>query len=133
VNRSLYLLDTSAVLTFLEDEDGASRVEELLRKADVIIPFLVLLEMYYVTMRERSEAVADRRYALLKQVPAALIWDIDEPILLAAARFKALYQISLADSIIAAYAFRQGAILVHKDPAFEALAGSVTMEALPKK
>lgn len=133
MNKSLYLLDTSAIFTLLEDEDGADRVETLLRGADVIIPFLVLLETYYITLRERSEAVADRRYALLKQLHATFIWDIDEPTLLAAARFKALRQISLADSLIAAYAARQEAILVHKDPEFEALAGSIAMEALPYK
>ncbi len=133
MNESPYLLDTSAILTFLEDEDGAGRVETLLREADVIIPFLSLLEMYYITMRERSEAVADRRYALLKQVSATFIWDIDEPTLLAAARFKALYQISLADSIIAAFAARHQAVLIHKDPEFEALGSSIAMEALPYK
>ena len=39
-----YLLDTSAVLTFLEDEDGAERVETLLREEEIILPYLVLLE-----------------------------------------------------------------------------------------
>jgi len=41
-----YLLDTSAVLTLIEDEPGADRVEALLRErgAGVLLPFPVLLE-----------------------------------------------------------------------------------------
>jgi len=42
-------------------------------------------------------------------------------------------ELSLADAIIAAIAIRQGAVLVHKDPEFEALAGVLPMKALPFK
>ena len=128
-----YLLDTSAILTLLEDEKGAERVEALLREGQVLLPFLVLLETYYITLQERSEAVADRRYALLKQLPATFLWSVDEPTLLTAARFKARHRLSLADALIAAFAVQQGAILVHKDPEFEALAELVRQEALPYK
>ena len=127
------LLDTSAILTLLEDEEGAERVEALLREGQVLLPFLVLLETYYITLQERSEAVADRRYALLKQLPATFLWSVDEPTLLTAARFKARHRLSLADALIAAFAVQQGAILVHKDPEFEALAELVRQEALPYK
>ena len=128
-----YLLDTSAILTLLEDEKGAERVEALLREGQVLLPFLVLLETYYITLQERSEAVADRRYALLKQLPATFLWSVDEPTLLTAARFKARHRLSLADALIAAFAVQQGAILVHKDPEFEVLAELVRQEALPYK
>lgn len=131
MSKSRYLLDTSAVLTLLEDEEGAERVETLLRQEQILLPFLVLLETYYITLQEQSEAVADRRYALLKQLPVIILWNMDEPTMLTAARFKAHHHISLADSLIAAFALRQEAILVHKDPEFEALATSVRQEALP--
>jgi len=133
VSDDRYLLDTSAILTLLEDEEGAERVEALLREGQVLLPFLVLLETYYITLQERSEAVADRRYALLKQLPATFLWSVDEPTLLTAARFKARYRLCLADALIAAFAVQQGAILVHKDPEFEALAELVRQEALPYK
>jgi len=35
--------------------------------------------------------------------------------------------------LIAAYAQQQGAILIHKDPEFEALAETIPLEALPYK
>jgi len=45
---------------------------------------------------------------------------MDEPLLLIASRFKASYRVPLADAIIAAYAFYYQAMLLHKDPEFEA-------------
>jgi len=133
VNRAKYLLDTSAILTLLEDEEGADRVETLLREGEVLLPFLVLLEAYYITLQEQPEDIAGQRYALMKQLPATFLWSVDEPVLLTAARFKARYRLSLADSLIAAFAFQHKAILVHKDPEFEALAGLIRQEALPSK
>ena len=133
--RERYLLDTSAVLTLLEDEEGAERVERLLRDAEseVLLPFLALLETYYITFQEQSEATAGQRYALLKQLPVTFLWSVDEPTLLTAARFKAQYHLSLADALIASFAHQHGAVLVHKDPEFEALAGQVRQEPLPYK
>ncbi|MGH2592700.1 MAG: PIN domain-containing protein [Anaerolineae bacterium] len=46
---------------------------------------------------------------------------------------KAVHHLSLADAIIAAFAIRQNATLLHKDPEFEALAGQAAMEVLPYK
>ena len=133
MSESKYLLDTSAVLTFLEDEEGAERVETLMRQEQILLPYLVLLEIYYITLQEQAEDVADKRYALLKQLPATILWEVDEPTLLTAGRFKAHHRLSLADAIIAAFAQRQGAILVHKDPELEALTASVEQEVLPYK
>ena len=93
-----YVLDTSAILTFIENEAGA-----------------------------------DRRYALMKRLPSEILWQIDEPILLTASRLKAGHRLSLADSLIAAFAQREDATLVHKDPEFEVLAEQVKLEALPYK
>ena len=133
VSDKRYLLDTSAVLTFLENEPGAQRVEEIIREGQAVIPFLVLLEMYYISLQETTEATADRRYALLKHLPAVFLYDIDEPTLLTAARFKARHHLSLADALIAAFAVRERAILVHKDPEFEPLSPQVKQEVLPYK
>lgn len=121
------------MLTLIEDEPGASRVEELLREEETFLPWLALLEVHYISRQEQGQSEADRRYALMKQLPSKILWDIDEPTLLAASRFKASHRLSFADSLIAAFAKRQNAVLVHKDPEFEALADQVALEALPYK
>ncbi len=133
MSKTSYLLDTSAVMVFLEDEEGAQRVETLLRNEEVFLPFLALLETYYITLQEQPEDVADKRYALLKQLPATILWSLDEPSLLTAGRLKATYHVSLADALIAAMTIRNKAVLVHKDPEIAALSGIVQMETLPFK
>lgn len=130
---SVYLLDTSALLSFIEDEEGADRVEQALKQKETLVPWPVLLETYYITLQEEGQSEADQRFALIKQLKVNILYDMDEATLLTAARLKALHRISLADAIIAAFAIRNDAILMHKDPEFEALSGSLTMEALPYK
>jgi PIN domain nuclease of toxin-antitoxin system len=46
-----YLLDTSAILTLIEDEGGAARVEQVLRSQDVLVTWMSLLEVYYIYER----------------------------------------------------------------------------------
>ncbi|MCX5831399.1 MAG: PIN domain-containing protein [Deltaproteobacteria bacterium] len=133
LETNVYLLDTSALLTFIEDEEGSDRVETVLRLVGTLLPWPVLMETYYISLREAGRAEADRRYALIRQLPAAILWDMNEQILLTAARLKAEHHVSLADAIVAAYAIQNQAILIHQDPEFEALAGLLPMEALPYK
>jgi len=54
---------------------------------------------------------------------------MEESTLLIAARWKAQYRL-LTDDIISADAFRQDAILLHKDPVSEALTSQLSLEAL---
>lgn len=133
MSRRPVVVDTSALLTLIEDEDGAERVEQVLRSGSAILVWTSLLEVMDVTQQERGVAEAERRYALLKVLPVTLLWTVDEPILLTAARFKASYKVSFADAIIAAYAAYHQATLLHKDPQFDALAGELDVEALPYK
>ena len=128
-----YVLDTSALFALIEDEAGADRVEEVLRKERVWLPCLVLLELAYVTRQERGRVEAEQRYALAKALPAEIVWEMDEPTLLKAAWFKARHRISLADAMIAGVAAVKHAVLLHKDPEYEALEGEVSLEPLPYK
>ena len=121
------------MLALLEDETGADRVQQILRLETVILPFVVSLEVYYISVQERGEQTGNVRYALLKALKVAHLNEVSESVLLTAGRLKARYPISLADAIIAAFAHRHGAVLVHKDPGYEAFGGEVKLEALPYK
>jgi len=133
VARKDYVLDTSALFALIEDEDGAERVEEIMRSENAILPWVVLFETHYITRQEREPGEADRRYAFLKQSPCEVVWQVDEPTLLVASRFKATHRLSFADAVIAAIALRRDAVLVHKDPEYKALAEHLKLEALPYK
>lgn len=127
-----FVLDTSALLAFMTGEDGADQVEKILlgKENRAFIPWVVLFEVYYITKRTRGEKEADRRFVLIKELPASILWQMEEPDVLASARIKAQFRISFADSIIAATAFRLDAILVHKDPEYERLSGMIKLRSL---
>jgi len=133
VKHSPVVLDTSAGLTLIADEPGAERVEALIRAGSAILPWVVLLETHYITLQERGRGEADRRYALLLESGADVIWSIDEPTILTASEIKAGHGLSFADALIAACARRAGASLLHKDPEYEALEHLLALEALPYK
>lgn len=128
-----YLLDTSALFSFIEDEAGADRVGQALEQTTTLLPWPVILELHYVTLREKGEGEAFRRTALVRRLAVRILWDIDEATVLTAARLKAEHRLSLTDTIIAGFALRWDAVLMHKDPEFETLRGLVSMEALPYK
>lgn len=133
MNKDSFVLDTSALLTLMEDEPGAERVQEIILQKTGFVPWSVLMEVYYITEREHGLDEADRRYALLKQSPVCILWDVDESLLLSAAHLKAHYRISFADAITAGYALRNGATLVHKDPELGELSARLSLENLPYK
>jgi predicted nucleic acid-binding protein len=128
-----FVFDASALITLIDDEAGSERVSQILQEEDVIIPWPAILEVVYVSRQKRGEAEADYRFALLRKLPATILWEMDEPLLLTASRFKASYRASLGDALIAAYAFYYQARLLHKDPEFEQFEGNLSMEALPYK
>ncbi len=128
-----FVLDTSALMTLVEKEEGAERVRDVLLKQTIIIPWLSILEIVYISRRELGEDEALTRYALMKRLDAKIIWNADEALLLNAARIKSTHSLSLADSVIAAIAAQHKAILLHKDPEFEPLQDVVETEALPYK
>ena len=130
--NDLYLLDTSAILTLIEDEPGASRVDELLRTRRTLLPFVAGLETYFITLREAGAVEAERRLFLLRQLPVRWLDTVDDAVLVTAGRFKAEHRLSFADCLIAAFAAEAGATLVHKDPEYRALA-ALSQEPLPYK
>lgn len=129
----VFVLDTSALMTLIEQEQGAERVRDVVQKNSIILPWLSILEVVYITRRELGEEEALMRYALLKKLNAKVVWNADEALLLQAARIKSSHALSLADSVIAAIASQNNATLLHKDPEYEQLQGVVEMEILPYK
>jgi ribonuclease VapC len=133
----LYVLDTSAIFAFTDQEEGADQVEGLLDAAranqcQLEVCSISLMELYYITMMERGEDEAARLVALVKSWPVAWVYP-DEKTLLQAGRVKVSHRLSLADALIAAVAKLHHATLVHKDPEFGPLADEVALLSLPFK
>lgn len=130
-----YLLDTSALLALRDDEPGADRVAEVLAQAQnaevrVVGCFLTLMEVFYRVWRDEGEAAGRLAHEQCHALP--IQWVHESPaLLMKAAEVKATCSLSIADAWIAACALLEGAILIHKDPEFAAVA--VKQEVLPLK
>ena len=120
-----YLLDTSALLTLRDDEDGAGQVAEILvrakeERAQCYACFLTLMEVFYRVWRDEGELEGRLAYEQCQTLPLTWIHE-DRALLEKAAEIKAVHKVSLADAWIGASAILQDAQLVHKDPEFENL------------
>ncbi|MBF0386685.1 MAG: type II toxin-antitoxin system VapC family toxin [Candidatus Omnitrophica bacterium] len=136
-DRQACVLDTSAILAYVQDEPGSARVGALLKEAlnehrKIFISFATMSEVYYIVCQKNGLAAARKLVVLLKELPVTIVHS-NERITLAAGRIKATCRLSFADAFIAATALETKALLVHKDPEFEPLATSITLEALPYK
>jgi ribonuclease VapC len=133
----IYVLETSAWLTLMEDEAGADRVEELLEKASageivVRVSCMSFMEVYYTTMQEHDKSEAQARVDLMAALPGLRIDSTEAPGLLAG-ELKARHRMSVADAWIAALAQERHATLVHKDPEFEQVEATIQVLRLPYK
>lgn len=131
------ILDTSALLAYIEEENGAGYVEEVLLRAEqgkavVYIAFVSLTEVFYITLQENDESTAQKRIELIRSL-SCNIEESSLPLNLSAAKLKAKCRISLADAYIAALCQEHNGILVHKDPEFECLPAAIKQYKLPYK
>ena len=121
-----FVLDSYALIGYLENEPFSQRIEELLkqaRKGDcrLYLHAIQLGEVYYITFREQGQNSADLAYARIKAFPLTFVDHIDENLLIMACTLKANYPISYADSFAAALAEIHECILLSGDPEFKVL------------
>jgi predicted nucleic acid-binding protein len=133
----IYVLDTSAWLALIEDEEGADLVQQILEKAksgevDILVSFMSFMEVMYITLQERDLGEADERVNLMAALPITRV-ESNSSLGIFAAKLKANYRISVADAWIAALAMERNATLVHKDPEFAQIEGVIQVLKLPYK
>ena len=135
--KNNFILDTSAIITFFENEDGAEILEGLLEKADageinIFLSFVTFTEIYYLTIRKKGKEAALKRIDLLETLPMKRV-ESNAEIGRVAGEFKAAHRLSVADAWIATLAKNENATLVHKDPEFEYLENQINVLKLPYK
>lgn len=129
----LYLLDTSALLTIWNDEEGADLVENLLRAGGpVYVSFMSFMEGRYRIWKNADKAESEEFSKYLDLLPLQRV-NITDPIFEKAIEIKATNSLSVCDSWIVATAVAMDAVLVHKDPEFEQVKTIVKLKALPYK
>jgi predicted nucleic acid-binding protein len=117
-----YVLDSYAVLAYLEAEPGSDRIRELLdaakgRKCHLYMCVVNMGEVIYITERERGLPKAQETLARIDELPIEIV-DVDRHLTLAAAHLKADCPIAYADCFAAALSRLKDATLVTGDPEF---------------
>jgi len=131
-----FVLDSYAMIAYLEDEPGAERVERILRQAergtiDLLMSVINWGEVYYSLSRSKGEKQAEESLLIMEQLPIRIV-DVDRSLMYQAARIKANHAIALGDSLAAALAMNEGCPVVTGDKEFHQLKEAVKVEWLKR-
>lgn len=124
-----YVLDSWAVIAYLEDEPSGEQVEELIATAhEEQIPIYMSVvnvgEVWYTLAREVSEEEANAGVKMLSDLRIQFE-NVDWELTMEAARFKSQNKMSYADAFAAALAKVKKADLVTGDNEFKPLDGEI--------
>ena len=134
--RPVYVLDSFAVLAYLQGEKGMPRVKAILAEGAqglcrACLSLISLGEVLYITERKLSTRKALQALAAVEQLPIEVL-PASRDVVMAAAHIKALFPISYADAFVVAAAEEEGGVIVTADPEFRAVEGSSRIEWLPR-
>jgi len=118
-----FVLDSFALLAYLEGEVAAGDVENVLdrarrQQADIWMSVVNLGEVLYITEREQSLQAAQIVLAAVDQLPVILV-EADRSLTLDAAHVKARHSVAYADAFAVSLAMKHNAAIVTGDPEFE--------------
>jgi ribonuclease VapC len=128
------VLDSYALLAYLNAEAGQARVQAALEQAQqgklkAYLSLISLGEVLYITERRRGLTQAQRVLGLIESLPLT-IGEVTRELVLDAAHIKANYAISYADAFVTALAQAEHAEVLTGDPEFEAVEKMVRVEWL---
>ncbi len=129
------LLDSYALLAYLNREESFQKVQEALYEAQISGRPLLMNEInvgetYYILYRKRDREKADFFLdTVLVGLPIRVLPNSFEDVV-SSARLKAQYPLSFADCFAASTARRENAIIMTGDPEFENLEHMVEIEWL---
>ncbi len=135
-NRPVYVLDSFALLAFLQGEAGMGRVQEALEEAQkdrarVVMCIINLGEVLYIIEREKGLAKAHETFSAIQQLPIE-IFSADEQTVLAAAHVKANHALSYADAFAVVCAQNIGGTVLTGDKEFDSVVSLIAIEWLPR-
>jgi predicted nucleic acid-binding protein len=133
--RETFVLDSFAMLAYLDGESGMAHVQDILQlaqrgRAQASMSMINLGEVLYITERERGLPQAQQVLAAVEQLPIILLEATRERVL-AAAHIKANWRISYADAFAVAAALELNGVLITGDPEFKAIEHLARVEWLP--
>ncbi len=136
-NNPAYLLDSFALLGYLNNEPAKARVEAALamaekKKCRALMCTINLGEVLYQVERLRGFTAAQRTLVLVESLPIVLL-EATRELVLDAAHIKATNRLSYADAFVVAAALHEPATVLTGDPEFEVVEELIQVEWLAKK
>ncbi len=117
----LYLVDSSGWVEWIGEGPKSGAFEPYLeREASVLMPTIVIYEVYKKLFATRGSTTAD---CFLSPAFRARVVGLDSDLAIAAARVSVEHQLPMADAIIYATAQMHQAQLITSDPHFSGLPG----------
>lgn len=115
-----YVVDASALIAYLFDEEGSELFETLLLKArddeiEMVMHFANIGEVYYDILKRNGVAVAKETYNQIKLLPIRFENCINDEMVYKIGYVKTRYRISYADAFAVAQSILQGAELITTD------------------
>lgn len=131
------MLDTWAILAYLDGEPAAHEVRQVLRNAkrkriSVLFSIINYGESLYVIEREQGLQQAVRAAGIIDQLAVQVV-PADRSLVFEAAHVKARYPISYADAFGVALATRTRGRLMTGDPEFRAVEPEIAVHWLPDR
>ena len=128
------VLDSWAVLAYLEDESPAQKIGDMISDAhDEDVPLYMSVvnvgEVWYIVAREASPVDADNSVAQLRQLGIKFI-EADWLLTQQAAKFKSKHRMSYADCFAAALTKQKSAALLTGDPEFKQVERDISVSWL---
>jgi predicted nucleic acid-binding protein len=128
------VLDSWAVIAYLEGEAAAEKVADLIADAhESDVPLFISVvnagEVWYIIARETSVGDADRSINELRQLGIEFV-DADWTLAHEAGGLKSKHKMSFADCFAAALAKQRRAVLLTGDPEFRQVEREITVNWL---
>lgn len=131
-----FVLDSFALLAFLQGEAGMPRVKQVFLQADsgtaqIFLSWINLGEILYIIEREQGQPQARKTLAYIQSLPIEFL-EVTPTAVLHAAHLKANHRIAYADAFAATAAHQQHATLLTGDPELNSLTHHIRIEWLPR-
>lgn len=123
------VLDTHALMVYIEKEPGYEKVENLFYSCAESDKKLLMTavnwgEVYYISIRERGEEETEKAMKIIDTFPIEVV-EVDRALAKQAAIYKASYKMSYADCFAAALAKIKKAELLTGDKEFKQLENEI--------
>jgi len=120
------LVDSSGWLEYAADDPCAAKFAPYIEGgAPILVPTIVLYEVYKKISQERGKGAADR---FASQALRQVVVPLDETLTLASARASIEFNLPMADAIIYATAIAHDARLITSESHFQSLPGVVFIQ-----